>query len=353
MARSTTSTDKTTAVRFAGIDYHKRFSIVTLGDCSGTVVRSGIRIPNDKHQLKRFFADYPGIECAVESCRGYEWFVDYLKELGLIVHLSNPYRTKLMVETRCKTDKVDSTKLMELIAIGFLPTCYQPTAEERTLRERLRWRSSLVRQSTSIKVKIHSLLDKENLGVGVQRLFTQAGREFIGNVPLSEPRKALLVEHMNLLGVFDDMLNSEQREINRMLKSNRKAQLLETIPGIGPINALLLVSEIGDISRFSNSGKLAGYFGMVPKVSASADHYRIGRLTKQGSSHVRWMVNQAAWVAVQRSEVFAFHYRMVAARRGKQAAICSVARKLIRIVFRVLRDERPYEAQLVGRSPSA
>jgi transposase len=352
MARSTTSVPKTSAVRFAGIDYHKRFSIVTLGDGSGNVVLSGKRVPNDKEELKRFFMNYPGIECAVESCRGYEWFIDYLQELGLIVHLSNPYRTKLMVETRCKTDKVDSTKLMELLAIRFLPTCYQPTPAERLVRERLRWRAGLVRQSTTLKLKIHSLLDKENLGLGVERLFTQAGRENIANVPLSEPRKALLVEHMNLLGIYDDLLNSEQQEIRKMLKNSQNAQLLKTIPGIGAITALLLSAEIGDVARFKDSGKLAGYFGMVPKVSASADHYRIGRLTKQGSSHVRWMVNQAAWVAVQRSEVFAFHYRVVAARRGKQAAISSVARKLIRVVFRVLRDEKPFKAQLVGRPPA-
>ncbi len=349
MAKSTTSTKKSSAARFAGIDYHKQFSVITVGDDAGKVIVSGKRIPNDKEQIKRFFAEHPGVECAVESCRGYEWFVDYLKELGLKVHLSNPYRTKLITETRCKTDKVDSTTLMELLAIKYLPTCYQPTPEERVVRERLRWRASLVRQSSTLKVKIHTLLDKENLGIGVDRLFTKAGKENLANVPLSEPRRVLLVEHMNLLGIYDDLLNSEERQIRQMLKKNSRAQLLTTIPGIGPITALLLAAEIGDISRFKNSGKLAGYFGMVPRVSASADHYRVGRLTKQGSSHVRWMVNQAAWIAMQRSEEFAFHYRMVNARRGKQAAICSVARKLIRVVFRVLRDEQRFKAQLVGR----
>src|ERR1700730_4878120 len=98
MARSTTSRKEllarplTETACYAGIDYHKKFSVVTLGDCKGNVLLEGYRLVNDKAQIKRFFADYVGIQCAVESCRGYEWFVDYLKELGLVVHLANPYR---------------------------------------------------------------------------------------------------------------------------------------------------------------------------------------------------------------------------------------------------------------------
>ena len=116
MRRSTTSS---CAVTYAGIDYHKKFSVVTLGDSAGKVITTQ-RIPNDQHAIKQFFEDFSNVQCAVESCRGYEWFVDLLKDLKLTVHMANPYEVALIAKSRCKTDKVDSRILMELLAMGFL-----------------------------------------------------------------------------------------------------------------------------------------------------------------------------------------------------------------------------------------
>ncbi len=90
MARSTTPT---AVVTFAGIDYHKKFSVVALGDEKGKVV-SIERIPNDKQAIRKFFESYGKLKCAVESCRGYEWFIDLLREMGLEVHLCNGSRGK-------------------------------------------------------------------------------------------------------------------------------------------------------------------------------------------------------------------------------------------------------------------
>jgi transposase len=346
MAKCTTSFS---TVTYAGIDYHKKFSVVTLGDAKGAVVVSGHRLVNDKTVIKKFFADYPGIECAVESCRGYEWFIDYLKELGLTVHLSNPYKAKLIVQSRCKTDKLDSRALMQLLAIGFLPTCYQPTAEERKLRERLRWRASLVQHTTKMKIKVHALLDKENQGLGIERLFSSAGRKFLSKVPLSEPRQALLTEHMKLLEFYEESVRCEDTWVKAVAKKSPQAQMLMTIPGIGELTALLIVAELGTVKRFRNAGQVASYVGLVPKVSSSAERYSTGRLTKEGSPLLRWILNQAAWQAVKHSYEFHRHYSSVMKRCGKQAAIVSVARKLIQVAYRVLRDNKEYKAELVGR----
>lgn len=127
MRRSATLT---CVITFVGIDYHKKSSMVTLGDQSGKAALTQ-RLPNDRHLIEAFFRQYPNLQVAVESCRGYEWFVELLKEMGLIVHLANPYQVALIAKTRCKTDKIDSRILMELLAMGFLPTCYQPNCVHR------------------------------------------------------------------------------------------------------------------------------------------------------------------------------------------------------------------------------
>jgi transposase len=346
------STPSECVVTYAGIDYHKKFSVVTLGDQNGKVV--GVeRLPNDRHLIQSFFKQYPNLECAVESCRGYEWFLDYLKELGLTVHLVNPFRTKQIAQSRCKTDKVDSRILMELLAIGFLPTCYQPTPEERQLREKLRWRAHVVRYTTRMKVRIHSILDKENLGLLLPKLDTKQGRKLLQELELTPPRRALLDEHVKLLCHFEEMLAQEDAWVTRTAKTSREAQLLMTIPGIGDLTALLIVAEVGDVKRFRTASQVASYAGLVPSVYSSALVRRTGPLTKQGSALLRWILIQCAWQAVRYSAVFRLHFAAVSRRCGRNGAVVSVARKLLQIAYRVLRDGKPFDAKLVGNHKPA
>jgi len=340
-------TTSLSVVTYAGIDYHKKFSVITLGDQNGKVVTTG-RLSNDRQLIKKFFCEFPGVTCAVESCRGYEWFVDYLKELGLIVHLSNPYQTKQIAQSRCKTDKVDSRILMELLAIGFLPTCYQPTPEERALREQLRWRAHLVRYSTRMKIRIHSLLDKENCGSAID-LFGLEGQKFLKQVRLSPVRQALLEEHLLLLEHIDELVAKENTWVKKTAMANQQARLLMTIPGISYLSALIIIAELGDIGRFKRAAQVASYAGLVPSIYSSGNVRKTGAITKQGSKLLRWMLVQCAWRAVSCSHHLRCHFAMVSQRCGKNAGAVAVARKLIQIAYRVLRDQKPFASELLGK----
>lgn len=335
-------------VMYAGIDYHKKFSMITLGDAKGKVLSSS-RVLNDRAAIKELFAQCPGIQCAVESCRGYEWFIDYLKELGLTVHLVNPYKTKLIAQSRCKTDKVDSRILMELLAVGYLPTCYQPSPQERQLRDRLRWRAHLVRYASRMKTRIHSLVDKENQGMA--NLFQQDGRKYLSQIQLSPVRQSLLHEHLSLLETFEGLVDKEDDWVTRAARKSPDAKLLMTIPGIGSLSALVILAELGDVSRFRTASQVASYAGLVPSVYSSANTRRLGALTKQGSTFMRWILVQCAWAAVRCSVPFRVHFATVSRRGGRNAAIVSVARKLIQVAYRVLRDKVPYRQELVGHKP--
>jgi transposase len=345
MVKCTTSLS---SVTYAGIDYHKKFSVIALGDKNGKVITSE-RLPNDCQLIKQFFDQYPNITCAVESCRGYEWFVDYLKGLGLTVHLANPYQTKQIAQSRCKTDKVDSRILMELLAIGFLPTCYQPTPEERALREKLRWRAHLVRYASRMKIRIYSLLDKENLGLAATNLFAVDGRKFLKQVQLSPIRQALLEEHLTMLEYFEELVAKEDAWVKKTALANQQACLLTTIPGIGYLSALIIVAELGDISRFKRAAQVASYVGLVPSIYSSGNVRKTGAITKQGSTLLRWILIQCAWQAVRYSYTFRCHFATVSRRCGRNAGAVSVARKLIQIAYRVLRDQKPFASELVGK----
>jgi transposase len=346
MGRSTTVS---CAVTYAGIDFHKKFSMVCLGDDKGKVI-SIERLENHEDAVRKFFAQYPGLHCAIESCRGYEWFVDLLKGMGLNVHLCNAYKVKLIAHSRCKTDKVDSRILMELLAIGFLPTCYLPTLEERDLRERLRWRCHLVRNATRIKNRIHTLIAKDNLGATLgPDLFTKNGKKLLKQVKMSSAtRQEVLENQLRLLEHLEEMILAEERWVEKTVKASPDARLLMTIPGIGEFSALVILSELGDIKRFKTSAQVANYSGLTPSISQSGESSRTGAITKQGPSQLRWILIQDAWQAIRYSYEFRCHYAAVSKRCGRHGAIVSVARKLLTVAYRVLRDKKPFDPNLIG-----
>ena len=276
MGRSTTSKS---SVTFAGIDFHKKFSVVSLGDSEGNLVQQH-KLINEEKLLIDFFSQYRGLRCAVESSRAFEWFVDLLVDLGLEVHVCNPRQVKLIAQTAFKTDKRDSKVLMLLLAKNFLPESYVPTAKERELRERLRWRVSLVRSATRLKLRIHALLDKEHKGWTGKDLFSASGRKYLLEVSLSQPRRVLLDKAMELLQQLESQLAQEQEWINGQMRYNKKARLLATVPGFGNLSALTIAAELGDVTRFSRAEQVAAHLGLVPSESSSGEFRSLGRITK-------------------------------------------------------------------------
>ncbi len=335
---------------YAGIDYHKKFSVVTLGDTQGKVLKTE-RVYNDRESVRRFFGQFPpGLIVAIESCRGYEWFVEELKAMGVIVNLANAHDIKLIAQSRSKSDRVDSKILMELLAKGFLPTCYQASPEEKRLRERLRWRSHLVRLATRMKVQIHCLIDKENHGlVAPAKLFTSAGREFLQDLKLQGPgRQELLGQQLEVLDFAEELVDKEVGWIKEEVKKNANAQLLTSIPGIGEFSALVILAELGDIERFKRAPQVVNFTGLTPSVYASADTRHTGSITKAGSRLLRWVLIQDAWVAIRVCAPLRTHFSRVSYRCGRNGGIVSVARKLAAIAYRVLRDQKPFDPKLVG-----
>lgn len=351
MGKFTTSTKVQTSreAAYAGLDYHKKFTHISIGDEFGHEIHSQ-RMPNDKHALREFFSRYPNVVCAIESCRGYEWLLDFLtEELSLDVKLANVHRMKIITQSKSKADRIDARALMQMLAIGFLPECYQPTQLERRIRERLRWRAHLVRYATRMKVRIYALLDKENLGLQIKDPFSCQGRADLEHVELTLGRQEILTEHITLLDQFESLVHRENSWVRNEIKAIPDAKRLTTIPGIGELTALLLWAELGDVTRFRNSAQVASYFGIVPTVKASAAHRYDGPITKQGSTFVRWMLVQCAWHAIRKPGQFRENYNRVKVRAGSNGAIIAVARKLAKVSYRVLRDRKDFQADLLNK----
>ncbi len=327
---------------YAGIDYHKKTSAITLGDSNGRVLEQ-FNIFNQLEIIENFFSHFQKLECAIESCRGYEWLVEFLREQGHTVHVGDSRGIKLIAQSRCKTDKIDSKILMELLAIGFLPTTYQPTEKERRYRELLRHRSSLVRTATRSKLRVHALLDKENKGI--QYPFSIKGREKLAQVQLCEHRQELLQHELAVIDFAEELADVQEKQIRKLARYNPDVYRLKKIPGFDVLMAMAFVAEVGDVRRFKNADQVAAFIGLVPRVYSSGNTMRTGRITKTGSKFLRWMLVQGAWAAIKSSPNLRARFASISRRRGQKVAIVAIARKLATIAFRILREKTEYQEE--------
>ena len=140
-----------------------------------------------------------------------------------------------------------------------------------------------------------------------------------------------------------------QKSIRSCFAQIRIISLLKTIPGVGDITALTILSEIGDINRFPDPRHLHSYAGLVPRVYASGESSRYGRITKEGSKFLRYVMVETAHhqLLLKRKYVgLKWYYQRIASRKNNQTAAVATARKLLTVVFKVLKEKRPYEERL-------
>ena len=169
-------------------------------------------------------------------------------------------------------------------------------------------------------------------------IFTRKGRIFLRN--LNNNR---IISYLAVM----DFLEAEIRKVDSLME--RYASIpgvisLQTIPGIGFFSAMVIYSEIGDIQRFSDSGKLISYAGMVPSVRQSSDIIHHGRITYQGSRYLRWITVEGLhshMVNDTGSSISSF-YKHLAKGKGKSKAIIAASNKLLKAIYWILKENRPY-----------
>jgi len=125
--------------------------------------------------------------------------------------------------------------------------------------------------------------------------------------------------------------------VHQHARSDPRVRVLTQLPGVGPFTALVLLAEIGEVTRFSSARKLAAWAGLTPTVRGSDRTVRHGHISKQGSAWVRWILCEAAQTA-KRHPQFAASYQAIARRRGKKIATTAVARKLVTRAYHLLTD---------------
>jgi len=338
-------------------DAHKQYTWALVEDEKGKVVREE-RVAHKKGALLEFLAGCePGSPVAVETIGNWYWIADEIEAAGMVPRLVHASKAKGMSGSINKTDKLDVRGINRLQRSGTLPTVWIPPKELRDARELPRTRMVLVGQRTKIKNRIHANLAKYGVGVdGASDLFGVRGRlllkKRLGDLP-PETRYATekLMEELDHL---DAQIQGFEGRMAELFQPTRELELIETLPGVGFILGVVVLTEVGDVERFPSSSHLASYAGMTPRVHASGGRVRYGSTRSDVNRYLKWAYAEAAnAVMIHRRKHPERHvsrlYERVRRRSGHQKAIGAVGRHLAEATYWVLRKKEPYQAPVLDR----
>jgi transposase len=330
-------------MRFVGLDVHKRIIEAVILDPSGTIL-SRHKVQATREAIEEFARAHlrPDDRVALEATTNTWAVVDILTPHVAAVVISNPLRTRAIAEARIKTDKVDALVLAQLLRTDFLPTVWRPDPKTRQLRSLTSRRASLVQDRTGVKNRIHSLLHQRLIPVPETDLFGAKGREWLTSLSLDEIGQNALDSDLRLLDALEKEVDDTMLLIAQRGHGDPRVKLLLTLPGVDVAVAQTILATLGDVSRFPEADKAAAYFGLVPSTRQSANHTYHGPITKQGRSHARWMLVQAAQHVGTHPGPLGVFFRRVAKRKNRNVAVVATARKLVTIAWHMLKNNEPY-----------
>ena len=332
---------------YAGIDLHRKTTYISVIDEAGNqVIKRNLASKLDV--ILSFLDKVPEPpKIVLESSSAWYWLYDGLVDQGFEVVVSNPKKTKAIASAKIKNDKLDAHMLAQLLRTDLVATVYVSDQETRGLKELLRHRVRLVRDSSRMKNRIYNLLAKNNLKPPSGGLFTQKGLEFVTGLDLPPHHQGPLDNYLWHYQLLRETIEPLDQKVRERAKDNPQAQLLMSLPGVGPVVALTLLAEIGDISRFPSHRQLASYAGIVSSLNSSAGKDRLGKITKEGSPWMRWaLVESAHCVARMKKTRLNLYFRKRLVRGGYKKVIVATAHRLLTFAFFVLREQRPYQEQL-------
>ena len=335
---------------YIALDVHKHYTFAgreEFDTCKATYNR----LEHQRGIFKRYLAEVePGTTVALEATGNWYWVVDEIEASGMKPALVHPYKAKVMLGCINKTDKLDVIGMNRLQRTGTLPTVWIPPVETRDLRELPRTRMFMMQIRAKLKNRIQATLTKYALNVtGYSDSFGQKARQVMDKQMEELPpqaRKATqqLIEVLNPL---EEQIRDQEKRIHELVKVTPEMNLLVTIPCIGKILAVVIASEVGDISRFPKAENYTSYAGTAPRVKASGDKFRIGRLRTDVNHYLKWAYIEAANCVCMHQRDFpdrhvTLFYKRIARRKGHQKAIGAVARHLAEATFYVLSRKQVY-----------
>lgn len=341
-----------------GIDLAKNVFQVHGVDERGTRV---FNKPLKREQMAAFFANLPPCLIGMEACGGAHHWARKLQSLGHTVRLMAPQFVKPYVKTN-KNDAADAEAICEAVSRPSMRFVPLKNVEQQSVLALHRVRQSFVKARTAQANQIRGLLAEFGLiipqGLGhitsrVPELIEDACNELPGAFRLLVQR---LLEHLKELG---RQVQELEAQIVRWHRQSEASRTLEQIPGIGPITASALVACLGDAKNFKDGRQVAAWLGLVPRQHSSGGKQNLLGISKRGDTYLRTLLIHGARSVIHHAEkkpphsVASAWITAVVQRRNKNVAAVALANKNARIVWALLAQGRPYQADYAAKVASA
>jgi transposase len=331
-----------------GVDYHPSFQQIAFfdeetGECGER------QLNHSDGEAERFYRDLQqrGIRVRVGmEATGYSrWFERLLAELGIEIWMGDPAEIKAKRVKKRKTDRNDALLLLRLLRENNFPQIWIPSPENRDLRQLLWHRHRLVQMRTRIMNQLHALAMNEGYR-WKKKLFSEQGRlqlEKLALAPWASRRRLELLELLDRMNPrIEDLTAAVEQEASKRPEVLR----LMTHPGVGPLTALAYVLIIGTPTRFQRGKQIGTYVGMIPSEDSSGGKQRLGHISKQGNSLLRFLLVEAAQAAARIHPDWRRRYIHLAMRRHKSIAKVAMGRRLAIRLYWMWRNGCEYSPSL-------
>jgi transposase len=326
--------------RYVGLDIHKEYVLAGGQNGEQEWVLAPRRISMAKFREWASANLQAGDAVVLETTTNVWDMYDIVAPLVTRTLVAHAGAVRQIAEARVKTDKEDVKRLIRLLIADIVPEVWVPPVEVRELRGMISYRNRLVKTGTMVRNRLQSLLHRHNIllpkGALSDPAWWQAQK-------MSALEKMQIRQELALLEELDRHKREVDGELGRQCLRERwgkQAVRLLQLPGFGVVMTMIVLSAIGDITRFESAKHLVGYAGLGAGIHESGKEHIEKRITKSGRKELRWAMVEAAWQAIRISPYWKEQYEKYLRRMRKpNQAIVVIARKLLVAVWHVLTKE--------------
>jgi transposase len=269
------------------------------------------------------------------------WLERLLGELGIELWVGDAAEIRTRRVRKQKTDRQDAQLILKLMLKDDFPKIWVPSWENRDLRQLLWHRHRMVQARTRIMNQLQAVALNEGLRCKKRLWRTKRQQlESFSLAPWASRRRRDLLE---LLDRLNPTIAELSRAVEQEVEKYPEAQRLATHPGVGPLTAMAFVLIIGQAERFQCGKQVASYLGLVPLEDSSGNRRRLGHITKQGSSILRFLLVEAAQTTVRSLPAWRSRYFHLMMRRGRKIAKVAMARRLAVCLYWMMRQGWDYQ----------
>ena len=326
-----------------GVDFHPEFQQIAMVDTeTGELQERRLKHPNEAESFyQELMSRSAQVRVGMEASGQGRWFERLLGELQIELWIGDAAAIRSKRVRKQKTDRQDAQLILKLMLKDDFPKIWVPSWENRDLRQLLWHRHRMVQARTRIMNQLQAVALNEGLRCKKRLWRTERPRlESFQLAPWASRRRLDLLELLDRLNpTIAELSQAVEREVEKF----PEAQRLATHPGVGPLTALAFVLIIGEAERFQCGKQVASYLGLVPLEDSSGNRRRLGHITKQGSSILRFLLVEAAQVTVRSLPEWRSRYFHLMMRRGRKIAKVAMARRLAVCLFWMMRQEWDYQ----------